>query len=81
MAPGALRGAGGRPNVMVRYPHRIAGEFFQDGAPANRPDSLELATLRFTSGSVAGEIVPREAAALAWMANLGLHRPASELVQ
>ena len=72
VAPGALRGAGGRPNVLVRYPSGIGGEFFfQKRAPANRPEWLEVATIRFPSGNVAEEVVPREAAALAWMANLG----------
>lgn len=72
VAPGALRGAGGRPNVMVRYPNGIAGAFFfQKRAPANRPDWLEAATIRFPSGNIAEEVVPRDAAALAWMANLG----------
>src|SRR5438270_14055796 len=27
VADGALRGAGGRPNVLVRYPNGISGEF------------------------------------------------------
>jgi DNA ligase D-like protein (predicted polymerase) len=72
VAPGALRGAGGRPNVLVRYPDGIGGEFFfQKRAPAKRPDWLEVATIRFPSGNVAQEVVPREAADLAWMANLG----------
>lgn len=72
VAPGALRGAGGRPNVMVRYPAGIEGDFFfQKRAPANRPPWLEVARIVFPSGNVAEEIVPREPAALAWMANLG----------
>ncbi len=34
VADGALRGAGGRPNVLVRYPNGIGGEFFyQKRAP------------------------------------------------
>ena len=34
VADGALRGAGGRPNVLVRYPNGIDGEFFfQKRAP------------------------------------------------
>jgi bifunctional non-homologous end joining protein LigD len=71
VAPGALRGAGGRPNVMVRYPEGIAGEFFfQKRAPANRPDWVEAVQIRFPSGNVAEEVVPRDAATLAWMANL-----------
>ena len=28
VAEGALRGAGGRPNVLVRYPNGVDGEFF-----------------------------------------------------
>ena len=72
VAEGALRGAGGRPNVLVRYADGIHGEFFyQKRAPAARPDWVEVVELRFPSGGVAEEIVPRDAAALAWMANLG----------
>jgi bifunctional non-homologous end joining protein LigD len=71
VADGALRGAGGRPNVLVRYPHGIGGEFFyQKRAPQSRPDWIEVATLSFPSGRTAEEVVPRDAAALAWMANL-----------
>jgi DNA ligase D-like protein (predicted polymerase) len=71
VAPGALRGAGGRPNVLVRYPDGIDGEFFyQKRAPASRPSWLETVALRFPSGRMAEEVVPRDAAALAWMANL-----------
>lgn len=71
VADGALRGAGGRPNVMVRYPHGISGEFFyQKRAPASRPEWVEVVSLRFPSGRSAEEVVPRDSAALAWMANL-----------
>jgi bifunctional non-homologous end joining protein LigD len=71
VAEGALRGAGGRPCVLVRYPDGVGGEFFfQKRAPASRPDWLEVAQIRFPSGRTAEEVVPREAAALAWMANL-----------
>ncbi len=71
VADGALRGAGGRPNVLVRYPNGIAGEFFyQKRAPESRPDWIEVASLSFPSGRTAAEVVPRDAAALAWMANL-----------
>jgi len=72
VAEGALRGAGGRPNVLVRYADGIHGDFFyQKRAPTARPDWIEVAALRFPSGRVAEEVVPRDAAALAWMANLG----------
>jgi bifunctional non-homologous end joining protein LigD len=71
VAPGALRGSGGRPNMMVRYPDGIAGEFFyQKRAPASRPSWIEVAALRFPSGRSAEEVVPRDAASLAWLANL-----------
>ena len=71
VAEGALRGAGGRPNVLVRYPNGIDGEFFfQKRAPASRPEWIEVVTLSFPSGRTAEELVPRDAAALAWMANL-----------
>ncbi len=72
VAEGALRGAGGRPNMLVRYPDGVEGEFFyQKRAPKARPDWVEVVALRFPSGRAADEIVPRDAAALAWMANLG----------
>ena len=71
VADGALRGSGGRPNMMVRYPDGIDAEFFyQKRAPASRPDWIEVVAIRFPSGRSAEEIVPRDAAALAWMANL-----------
>ena len=71
VAEGALRGAGGRPNMLVRYPNGIDGEhFYQKRAPTSRPDWIDVVELRFPSGRVAEEVVPRDAAALAWLANL-----------
>ena len=71
VAEGALRGAGGRPNVLVRYPNGIGGEFFyQKRAPEKRPPWIEVVSLRFPSGRSAEEVVPRDAAALVWLANL-----------
>ena len=71
VAEGALRGAGGRPNVLVRYPDGIEGEFFyQKRAPGSRPGWIEVATIHFPSGREAEEVVPRDAAALAWLANM-----------
>jgi DNA ligase D-like protein (predicted polymerase) len=71
VADGALRAAGGRPNVLVRYPNGIDGEFFfQKRAPQSRPSWIEAVTLRFPLGRTAEEVVPRDAAALLWMANL-----------
>src|SRR5687767_14318712 len=71
VAEGALRGAGGRPNVLVRYPNGIHEQFFyQKRAPASRPSWIEIVSLAFPSGRRAEEVVPRDAAALAWLANL-----------
>jgi DNA ligase D-like protein (predicted polymerase) len=71
VADGALHAAGGRPNVLVRYPNGVGAEFFyQKRAPSSRPDWIEVVTLSFPSGRTAEEVVPRDAAALAWMANL-----------
>src|SRR6185503_8744893 len=71
VADGALRAAGNRPNVLVRYPNGVGAEFFyQKRAPASRPPWVDVVTLSFPSGRTAEEVVPRDAAALAWMANL-----------
>src|SRR3954469_16628395 len=71
VAPAALRGAGGRRCILVRYPDGLGHDFFfQKRAPTKRPAELEVATLRFPSGRTAEEVVPRHAADLAWMANL-----------
>ncbi len=71
VADGALRGAGGRPNMLVRYPNGVDGKhFYQKRAPRSRPDWIEVVSLRFPSGRSAAEVVPRDAAALVWLANL-----------
>jgi bifunctional non-homologous end joining protein LigD len=71
VADGALRAAGGRPNMLVRYPNGIGQQhFFQKRAPKSHPDWIEVAELRFPSGRSAREIVPRDAASLVWLANL-----------
>ena len=71
VAQGALRAAGNRPNVLVRYPNGIDGEFFfQKRASKSRPPWIDVVTLQFPSGRSAEEVVPRDAAALCWMANL-----------
>ena len=71
VADGALRAAGGRPNMLLRFPNGIDGEsFYQKRAPESRPQWVEVVELKFPSGRTAHEVVPRDAASLAWMANL-----------
>jgi DNA ligase D-like protein (predicted polymerase) len=72
VADGALRGAGGRPMVLKRFVNGAEGEaFFQKRAPSSRPDWIETVELSFPSGRTAEEVVIRDAAGLAWVANLG----------
>ncbi len=71
VSPGAMRSAGNRPNVLVRYPDGIHGEFFyQKRAPESRPPWVEVVSLQFPSGRTAEEVVPRDASTFVWMANL-----------
>jgi bifunctional non-homologous end joining protein LigD len=72
VAEGALRGAGGRPMVLKRFVKGIDQEaFFQKRAPEKRPEWIDTATLHYASGNSAEEVVVRDAAALAWVVNLG----------
>jgi len=71
VADGALRAAGGRPNMLLRFPNGIEGDsFYQKRAPESRPPWVEVVELKFPAGRTAHEVVPRDAASLAWMANL-----------
>jgi DNA ligase D-like protein (predicted polymerase) len=72
VADGALRGVRGRPMILKRFVKGIDEEaFFQKRVPANRPDWLDVAVLRYASGTSAEEAVVRDAAGLAWVVNLG----------
>ncbi len=72
VADGALRGAAGRPMALKRFVNGAGGEFFfQKRAPESRPDWIETVVLAFPSGRTAEEVVLRDAASLAWVANLG----------
>lgn len=72
VADGALRGAGGRPMVLKRFVRGIDQEaFFQKRVPENHPDFINTATLHYARGTSAEETVVRDAAGLAWVANLG----------
>lgn len=69
---GALRGAGGRPMVLKRFPKGIDAEpFFQKRIPENHPGFIDSTTLHYASGTSAEEAVIRDAAGLAWVVNLG----------
>lgn len=72
VADGALRGVAGRPMVLKRFVKGIDQEaIFQKRVPEKRPEWLETATLQYASGNSAEEVVVRDAAALAWVVNLG----------
>jgi bifunctional non-homologous end joining protein LigD len=72
VADGALRGVAGRPMILKRFVKGIDQEaFFQKRAPTSRPDWIHVAQLRYASGRSAEEVVIRDAAALAWVVNLG----------
>jgi DNA ligase D-like protein (predicted polymerase) len=72
VAPGALAGIRDRPIVLKRFVDGAEGEaFYQKRAPARRPEWLRTVVLSFPSGRKAEEIVVDDAAALAWIVNLG----------
>jgi DNA ligase D-like protein (predicted polymerase) len=72
VADGALRGVAGRPMALKRFVNGAEAEpFFQKRAPEKRPEWIETATLSFPSGRTADEVVLRDPAGLAWVANLG----------
>ncbi len=72
VAPGALRGVRGRPQIMKRFVNGAEGDaFFQKRAPEKRPAWIDTATFSFPSGRSAVEIVMNDEAQLAWALNLG----------
>lgn len=72
VADGALRGVAERPMILKRFVKGITEEaVFQKRAPANRPDFVDVATLRYASGTYADEAVIHDAAGLAWVINTG----------
>ena len=72
VAPGAINGIRNRPLVLKRFVNGAHEEpFYQKRAPQPRPDWLETVVLSFPSGRTAEELVVRDAAALAWVINLG----------
>jgi DNA ligase D-like protein (predicted polymerase) len=72
VADGALRGVAGRPMILKRFVKGIEQEaIFQKRAPTKRPDWVDVAELRYASGTSANEAVIHDAAGLAWAINLG----------
>lgn len=72
VAGGALRGVAGRPMILKRFVKGIDQEaIFQKRAPAKRPDWVDVAELRYASGTWAAEAVIHDAAGLVWAINLG----------
>src|SRR5712691_7287441 len=71
-AEGALAGVRDRPMAMKRFVDGATGAFFfQKRAPESRPPWIDTVELSFPSGRTASEVVVRDAAALAWVVNLG----------
>ena len=73
VAPGALRGVADRPMILKRFVKGITEEaVFQKRAPEKkRPDYVDVAELRYASGTSAKEAVLHDAAGLIWAVNLG----------
>ena len=72
VAEGALRGVRDRPMALKRFVNGAEGEFFfQKRAPASVPPYVRTVELAFPSGRTADEVVVDNAAALAWVVNLG----------
>lgn len=72
VADGALRGVAGRPMILKRFVKGIGVEaVFQKRAPEKRPDYVDVAELKYASGTSAKEAVIDSAAGLAWAVNLG----------
>jgi bifunctional non-homologous end joining protein LigD len=62
-----------RPTVMKRWVNGVQGEpFFQKRVPDSAPEWLQTAIVTFPSGRSARELVPNDAAHLAWGVNLGV---------
>jgi DNA ligase D-like protein (predicted polymerase) len=72
VAPGALRGVSERPMILKRFVKGITEEaVFQKRAPEKRPDFVDVAELKYASGTSAKEAVIHDAAGLVWAINMG----------
>jgi DNA ligase D len=62
-----------RPTVLKRYVNGAAEPpFFQKRIPDSAPEWLQTTTVTFPSGRTARELLPNDAAHLAWAVNLGV---------
>lgn len=72
VADGAMRAVFDRPMILKRFVKGIAQEaIFQKRAPDKRPDWIDVAELKYASGTSAKEAVLREPAGLVWAVSLG----------
>jgi DNA ligase D-like protein (predicted polymerase) len=72
VAEGAVRGVAGRPMILKRFVKGIDVEaVFQKRAPEKRPAWIDVAELKYRSGTSAKEAVLHDAAGLVWAVNLG----------
>src|ERR1700737_3885377 len=72
VAEGALRGVRDRPMILKRFVKGITEEaVFQKRAPEKRPDFVDVAELKYASGTSAKEAVIHDAAGLVWAVNMG----------
>src|SRR4026208_1420236 len=82
VAPCALHHIRRRPFHMKRYPNRVEGDFFDQKRVPAHPDFVGEQFVRFPSGHSTVFAVIDNAAALAWVINLGcieLHTWASRV--
>jgi DNA ligase D-like protein (predicted polymerase) len=72
VSEGALRGVRDRPMILKRFVKGLSEEaVFQKRAPEKRPDFVDVAELKYASGTSAKEAVIHDAAGLVWAVNLG----------
>jgi len=84
---GILAALRDRPTAMERWPGGVRDDvvvatradgkgeaFYQKRAPANTPEWVETAEVRFPSGRTAVEVAPADLASICWMVNLGTVR-------
>jgi bifunctional non-homologous end joining protein LigD len=71
LAPCALNHIRRRPFHMKRYPHGVGGDFFHQKRVPAHPDFVGEQFVRFPSGHSTVFAVVDNAAALAWVINLG----------